>query len=269
MLMKLRRIKAKASWFLRHHGEIRPGQLTAWIPVSEPFGYRINYNADGLAVQNNCDCLSDDRFVRAYQQSLTVNDWRGRDGAAHDMRWRYYIYVKFAEMALRTEGDFVECGVYKGGYAMAAMDYINFHAQGRLYYLLDTFEGLSAGHLTETEKKAGLLSTYKNYEESYEAVLKTFKNYPTRIIRGTVPETLPECKAEKIAFLSIDMNCTEPEIAALRFFWPKLVSGGIVLHDDYGFAAHIEQKRAVDQLAVELGFSVLSLPTGQAVIIKH
>jgi O-methyltransferase len=255
-------------WFIRYRRELRQGHLVAWFSTNNSLGYKLNYNADGLAVQNNCDCLVEERFAQAFQKSLTVNDWRGKDGTAYEMRWRYYIYCKFAELALRVEGDFVECGVYKGGYALAAMEYINFRKLDRMYYLLDTFEGLSANHLTEIEKKSELLSTYSHYEESYKAVLDTFKNYPVHIIRGTVPETLPECKTNKIAFLSIDMNCTIPEIAALRYFWPKVIPGGIVLHDDYGFAAHIEQKRAIDRLAIELGFSVLSLPTGQAAIIK-
>ncbi|MFM6908271.1 MAG: hypothetical protein ACKPKT_24985, partial [Dolichospermum sp.] len=63
-------------------------------------------------------------------------------------------------------------------------------------------------------------------------------------------------------------NCTLPEIAALNFFWDKLVSGAIVVLDDYGFAPHIEQKKAHDMFATQHNVIVLSLPTGQGIIIK-
>ena len=268
MLKKFRNQFAKLRWFVRHRREIDPQGLVAWFTVSESLGASLNYCADGLAVQNNCDCLIEPRFAEAYRLSLAVNDWRRPDGSGYEMRWRYYMYCKFAELATRVEGDFVECGVYKGGYALAAMEFTGFRRLGRTFHLLDTFEGLSSRHLTETEVKAGLLKTYSHYEECYAAVCRTFRDYPVRIIRGAVPETLPQCEAEKIAFLSIDMNCVDPEVAALRHFWPRLASGAVVLHDDYGFAAHLEQKRAMDRLADELRFSILALPTGQAVIFK-
>jgi hypothetical protein len=64
------------------------------------------------------------------------------------------------------------------------------------------------------------------------------------------------------------MNCVAPEIAAAKFFWPNLVAGGIIILDDYGFSAHHLQKEAFDQLAREWNVEILSLPTGQGLIIK-
>jgi hypothetical protein len=62
------------------------------------------------------------------------------------------------------------------------------------------------------------------------------------------------------------MNCVAPEIAALEFFHPKMVKGGVIVLDDYGFPKHIHQKKAFDQFAVEKGISILALPTGQGII---
>lgn len=64
------------------------------------------------------------------------------------------------------------------------------------------------------------------------------------------------------------MNCLLPEVAALNFFWDKLVSGGIIVLDDYGFVNRIEQKKGHDQFAQEKKVSILNLPTGQGIIIK-
>lgn len=250
----------KFKWFIKNHSIINNNIFI--------FQNKPNYNADGLVVFNNCDCLEQEQFKQAFQNSLIVNDWRGTDGSKFDMRWRYYIVCYFANHVKKLEGDFVECGVYKGGYSMALMNYLNFASLKKTFWLLDTYEGLAFDHLTEKEKTAGLYKEYSHYESCYDWVCHIFKNYPTSIIKGTVPETLSECKAEKICYLSIDMNCVEPEIAAATFFWEKIVSGGVIILDDYGFKPHIEQKIAFDKFTAEKDVQILQLPTGQGIIFK-
>ena len=44
--------------------------------------------------------------------------------------------------------------------------------------------------------------------------------------------------------------------------------GAIMLLDDYGWAGHEPQRDAFNALSAEFGFTILSLPTGQAVIVK-
>ena len=89
------------------------------------------------------------------------------------------------------------------------------------------------------------------------------------IVRGTVPATPPRVPSSKVAYLSIDMNVAEPEVAALEFFWEKLVPGAFVILDDYGYGkAYHRQKEAINKLVARLGVSVLLLPTGQGLIVK-
>ena len=83
-----------------------------------------------------------------------------------------------------------------------------------------------------------------------------------------MPETLPLVTSEKISYLSIDMNCVGPEIAAAEYFWDKLVSGAAMVIDDYGWSEHFAQKTAFDEFAKAKAVSILSLPTGQGVLLK-
>ena len=62
-----------------------------------------------------------------------------------------------------------------------------------------------------------------------------------------MPHTLTQYTGGSVAFLSIDMNCVAPEIAALDFFYPKLSSGAAIVLDDYGWKNHINQKHAIDR----------------------
>ena len=260
--MKFKRQLERLKWFYKNYRFINTD-----IGLVKGMN-NLSYNSDGLMVFNNSDCLSAPSFVKAYNRSLSVNDWRGIDGSKFDMRWRYYIVCSMAEHVKQLEGDFVECGVYKGGYTMAVMDYINFPKLNKHFWLFDTYEGLAFDHLTEKEKASGLYEQYSHYESCYEWVQQVFKDLPASIVKGTVPETLPQCKADKICYLSIDMNCVEPEIDAVTYFWDKLVKGAVIILDDYGFKLHIEQKKAFDKFAREKNVPILQLPTGQGIIFK-
>lgn len=216
------------------------------------------YFEDGLITIHNCDFLSTEKFRKSYdkarqQQDLAIG-WR-----THVANWAGYH-------ATHLDGDFVECGVNRAFLSTSIMTYIDFDSMPhRSFYLFDTYSGLVAEQITSDD-----VAAYRNnYEECYEFVCKTFKDKPNVVIvRGIVPSSLHTVSIEKVAYLSIDMNCVEPEIEALKHFWPKLVHGAIVLLDDYGFPGHEAQKAAADQFALSQGVEVLTLPTGQGIIIK-
>jgi|ERR1700752_172783 len=222
----------------------------------------LNYNADGLAVNNNCDFLSDERFVRAYECGRRTGSW----GDA-DVRWRAYVACWAANQVRNLSGDFVECGVNRGGLSRTVIDYVDFPSLPKKFYLLDTFQGLSSDCISEAERARGVEPG--GYEECYEGVVETFKRFNVEIIRGVVPHTLETVKTEQVCYLSIDMNCAAPEIAAAEFFWDKLVSGAVIVLDDYGRGdRYYEQKSAFDRFASEKSVQVLLLPTGQGLIFK-
>lgn len=64
------------------------------------------------------------------------------------------------------------------------------------------------------------------------------------------------------------MNNVIPEIAAISHFWDRLVPGAVVLLDDYGVRRFEMQKRGMDEFATRRGVEILSLPTGQGLILK-
>ena len=252
------RFFGKFSWFFRNFKKIKP--------KSEIFlgGHgMLTYNTDGLATSNNCDFIHEPQFAKAYRAAAATNPWPN-----FTLQWRIHVVCWFANQVKNLEGDFVECGVNTGAYASAIIDYLNFNSLGKTFYLLDTFQGLVPGQITEKEKQSGIENYLSAYTDVYEQVTKTFAPFNVKIIKGMVPDTLSQVPSEKIAYLSIDMNVTLPEIEAMQFFWDKLVPGAVLIHDDYGFPQHIEQKKAVDAFAQSKGVKILCLPTGQGIIIK-
>lgn len=222
----------------------------------------LTYHQDGLATEHNADFCRDPRFARAYALGRETGSWRGRE-----IRWRAYVACWAAEHATRLPGDMVECGVYRGGLSRTVMTYVEFEKLPKTFYLLDTFRGIPEKQILPEERRLG--RGMERYEECYEAVVQTFSRYPNVIIiRGPVPDTLMQIPAKRICYLSLDMNSAVAEVAALTFFWDKLVPGAVVLLDDYGFRDYAPQKHAIDAFASERGVRVLSLPTGQGLLIK-
>jgi len=225
----------------------------------EPF----RFSEDGLRTIHNCDFTESPRFIEAYRAGEATKSW----GTAGNIRWRAYVVCWAAEQAGHLPGDFVECGVNRGGFARMIIEYLGPGTFNRKFYLLDTFKGFFEASLSEAEK-TGVAQKY-GYSDCLADVKRTFAPFSfVEIVPGPVPDTLERVPATRVSFLSIDMNCTAPEIAAAEFFWPKLSSGALVVLDDYGFTAHLEQKRAFDEFAARNGVSVLSLPTGQGMLIK-
>lgn len=249
----------KIRWFITNYRKIT--KFTP--PPSGHFLGPVTYNTDSLVTSNNCDFIRSPRFAKAYAAAAATNPWDG-----FTLQWRVYICCWFADYVKNLEGDYVECGVNTGAYSRAVIDYIDFESLNKTFYLLDTYDGLVEGLVSEEEKQAGISGYFDSYSNVYEQVVKTFAPFNAKIIRGMVPDTLPECTAEKICYLSIDMNCVAPEIAAMHYFWDKLVKGAIVILDDYGFPMHINQKHAFDDFAKSKNVEILTLPTGQGLLFK-
>lgn len=227
----------------------------------------LTYNQDGLATRHNCDFMRDTRFLEAFR----VGKENGNPDTHNE--WRVHTALWAATQAARLEGDFVECGVHTGIYSGAVMTWLDFARLPRRFYLFDTWQGIPAEQVSEEERRFGVLEMnrkYQNGDTLHADAVKKFSRWPNAVVvRGRVPETLAEMQAsEKVAYVSIDMNVAAAEIAAADFLWPRLVPGGLMLLDDYGWAAHVNQKKAWDGWAARNAVMILALPTGQGLIRK-
>ena len=226
------------------------------------------YYKDGLWTDHVHEFVSDPRFEKAYQRGLKG---MGSEAQAQGP-WRVHVATWAAEQAMRLGGDFVECGVFLGFTSSIVMAFLNWNdlAGKRKFFLVDNFEGIVPTLLSEEEKSLGREAQYgTKYSGTYEVAQKNlseFKN--TVIIKGTVPDVLAQVTATDVSYLHLDMNAALPEVEALRFFWNRMKPGAVVLMDDYAYAGHQPQQRAVNSLGKDLGFSPLALPTGQGVIIR-
>ncbi|HUQ94125.1 MAG TPA: class I SAM-dependent methyltransferase [Bryobacteraceae bacterium] len=238
-------------------------------------GYTIlrtadRYSQDGLFTLHSDHFRANPKFQEAYRRGLKASN-----GVDAGFEWRVHVALWAARTALRVAGDFVECGVNAGFMSSAIMHGLEWNSLERRFYLIDTFSGPVSVQYSKEEVEKGRLGIAQQavavgaYVTDLERVRANFAEWPgAEVVQGVVPEVLTELDIRQVAFLHIDMNCAYPERAALEFFWGRLPPGGVVLLDDYAYLGHDHQRAAMDNSARELGAQILSLPTGQGLIVK-
>lgn len=201
----------------------------------------------------------------------TAMEQNAQTAQERSLAWRVHTLSWAAEQALHREGDFVECGVWKGFSFGVVTQYLNWAEVPKQLYLYDTFSGIPEAY--NSEKRSNAVYEQQNAHDPdaiFKAAKARFEGMENvHLVRGTVPETFSEVCPEKIAMLHLDMNSAASEIAALEVLWDRLVPGGLIVFDDYGWASYGAQKSAEDAFMAERGHKIMELPTGQGLLLKH
>ena len=216
-----------------------------------------------IALQRSAGFRQDPRFAAAMRN-------QHRSPQDLSLGWRLHTLCWAARQALQLDGDFVECGVLTGFSMGVVCEYTGFGAKERQMYLYDTFEGIPAAYNSENRSNA----TYERMNREALSILDLartrFADYDNvHLVPGIVPESFGRACPRRIAFLHIDMNAAASEIAALDKLFPRVVPGGYVILDDYGWTGYRAQKLAEDAWFAAHGHQVLELPTGQGLVIKR
>lgn len=223
------------------------------------------YASDNLiALTRSAGFLQDRRFRAAF-------DAHAQTRQEQSLAWRLHTLTWAAEHCLSVPGAFVECGVYRGFSMAVVARYVGFEKLRRRMVLYDTFEGIPDEHNQEKRSNAAYQqANARNPNALHEHVLRVFSAYPNvRIVRGVVPQSFATACPERIAFLHIDMNSATAEIAALRVLFDRVVPGGMIVFDDYGWSGFSRQKVAEDAFMKRRGYQILELPTGQGLLVKR
>lgn len=166
----------------------------------------------------------------------------------------------------KIEGDFVECGVWRGGSTMAiAHKLLELGQKDKEIYLYDTFTGMVApsdedisftGEIAqEIFQKTKVSDDASDW--CYAPIDEVMKNafdtgYPGErfhFVKGKVEDTIPNEIPEKIALLRLDTDWYESTRHELIHLFPRLSPYGILIIDDYG--CWQGAKKAVDEYILE------------------
>ena len=176
----------------------------------------------------------------------------------------YEAFMIYSVVKTQTdlEGDIAEVGVFQGGSAKLICE----AKKDKKLYLFDTFTGLP--QVSENDTHFGHKHWYDNEfsntsEESIKKMLNKYDN--VYIIKGIFPESGKKIIENKFCFVHLDVDLYKSTIDSLRFFFPKMVEGGIILIHDY----HSDGiQKAFREFKNENKIHLIELTGSQAMIIK-
>jgi len=157
-------------------------------------------------------------------------------------------------------GDFVECGVWRGGSSMAiALTLLRMGISDRRMWLYDTFGAMPpAGEhdrdYAGRQMNPRALDDVNNSSHTTGLTLSDVRSamastgYPLEqvtCVEGLVEETIARSSPERIALLRLDTDWYESTRHELVELYPRLERGGVLLIDDYGHFAGA--RKAVDE----------------------
>lgn len=170
------------------------------------------------------------------------------------------------------DGDVAECGVFQGlsSYTLCSLMRSDvFDGALPNYHAFDSFEGLSAPTPEDTEGlqpnnvQPVTKGAYRCSLEEVTETLKTFDNIS--FYRGWIPSRFTDVEQLHFRFVHLDVDLYEPTRASLEFFFPRLVSGGKIICDDYGW---VGAKAAIDEFCAAHGLEPVIHDRDQALICK-
>ena len=154
------------------------------------------------------------------------------------------------------DGDFAECGVWQGGSVLAMILTLQeLGREDRDIHLYDTFEGMTEpGPLDVSPYEASALDTYESARAEgrrpwaglFDATVFDEDGLRAcshrRGIRANactwspvpVEQTIPAAAPERLALLRLDTDWYESTRHELEHLYPRLVTGGVLIVDDYG-----------------------------------
>ncbi len=189
----------------------------------------------------------------------------GQDNAG-DLPRYYFFRLVFDQLEKeRVRGDVAELGVYRGNTAYLLAEFAR--RSNVTAYLLDTFEGFAKKDLTGLDEKQPLQFS----DTSLEAVKRLVGEKNVAFIQGYFPDSakhLPDNASYSVVHIDCDLGA--PFLAALQYFYPRMVRGGFLIMHDYSNLYWEGAERVIDEFFAEKPEQLIPIPdkSGTAVVRK-
>src|ERR1700722_3982312 len=157
--------------------------------------------------------------------------------------WSFILNIKQV-LAEKVVGDFAELGVWRGNTA-SVLAYFASRNERRVY-LFDTFEGFDKKDLDGIDANKHVV-----FADTSLGLVKSVIGESSNVcdfVKGFFPASISEAHRNKqYAIVSLDCDLYEPMKAGLKFFYPLMPIGGLLLLHDYSSMYWDGSKKAIDE----------------------
>jgi O-methyltransferase len=177
---------------------------------------------------------------------------------------RAWMLLHLMRHALALPGDFAEFGVFRGGTALLAAGVLRDARETRALHLFDSFAGMPVTSAGEPFAQGDFGQT----SEAAVRALVTPTGANVKFHAGFIPDTFKGLEIPRLAFAHVDVDLYQSVLDSIEFVYPRLVPGGILVFDDYGFPSCTRAREATNLAFAGRREKPIYLPTGQALVIK-
>jgi predicted O-methyltransferase YrrM len=83
---------------------------------------------------------------------------------------------------------------------------------------------------------------------------------------GWIPQSFAGLREMTYRFVHLDLDLHDPTLAALEYFYPRMVKGGILVCDDYSWPG---ARKAIEDFCARHRVAFEATPHGQAVLRRE
>jgi O-methyltransferase len=218
--------------------------------------------------KSNVNWLVDLSWAEPYDQHLRSAGWKP---ISEDLLDRRFTLSQFARSVAGLEGSTAECGVLGGvGSSIICLSLRDTYGPDDRHFAFDSFEGLAEPTQADRDRFGRLWWARGDFNEfsdrTARAVLAAFPF--ARVVKGWIPDGFVAVGPERFRFVHIDVDLYDATRDCLEFFYPRLVPGGIVFFDDYGFEGTPGARRATREFFADKPEPIVELSSGQAFVVK-
>lgn len=206
-----------------------------------------------------CDLAFQDIFKEVRNYSL-IDEFR-----------MYEIYT-LAKQVAPLDGVFLEVGVWRGGSSALIQRALSDSKVSKRFYIADTFEGVvKAGSEKDTVYVGGehADASLKDVQSIFTAVQEPLP----QILVGMFPDDHQRCAINRLAFLHCDVDAYESTKGVVEWCTPKMVQGGVIVVDDFGFRGCEGVTRYINELMMDnetkSKFLFIHNLNGHAILVKR
>ena len=180
----------------------------------------------------------------------------------------YELWTLCSQIGELEPGDLLEVGVWRGGTGCLLAGRCRDLGIAGSVFLCDTFTGVVKAGTQDSIYVGG-----EHADTSKDVVIGLARRLDlpnVEILQGMFPdETASSIAARRFRLCHIDVDVYELAAQTFEWVWPRLVRGGIVIFDDYGFYSCAGVTRFVDAMRGQPDRLVLYNVNGHGIVIKR
>lgn len=196
--------------------------------------------------------------MKEENMELDINRYKHNSALSEE---KIKALILLARSIINLPGDTAEVGVWRGGSSRLISEQL----PDKLHFAIDTYEGIPNSDPTMDEHLDGEFS-----DTNFNDVRKFIDQHNVCIVKGYFPDVVNKFDLENRRFclVHVDGDTYRTTLDCLNFFFPRMVSGGIIVFDDYEWERCPGVKKALEEFTKDIVENIEVTAPCQCIIRK-